>query len=58
MNTEITDTPVCIVGWLPFVFDLRPYLINRWRRAGLTAANLVFAGLPIVYAWVALKGVR
>jgi hypothetical protein len=41
-----------------FVFDLRPYLTNRWRRAGLTAANLVFTSLPIVYGWVALKGVK
>lgn len=40
-----------------FVFDLRPYLTSPWRRAGLTAANLVFACLPIVYGWVALKGV-
>ena len=39
-----------------FVFDLRPYLTNRWRRAGLTAANLVFTCLPIVYGWLALKG--
>lgn len=38
-----------------FVFDLRPYLTNRWRRVGLAAANLVFTGLPIVYAWMALK---
>jgi hypothetical protein len=41
-----------------FVFDLRPYLTNRWRRIGLTAANLVFIGLPIIYGWVALKGGR
>jgi len=41
-----------------FVFDLRPYLTNRWRRAGLTAVNLVFTCLPIVYGWVALKGVK
>lgn len=40
-----------------FVFDLRPYLTSPWRRAGLTAANLVFTCLPIVYGWVALKGV-
>jgi len=40
-----------------FVLDLRPYLTNRWRRAGLAAANLVFAALPVVYGWVALKGV-
>ena len=39
-----------------FVFDLRPYLTHRWRRVGLTAANLVFTCLPIVYGWVALKG--
>jgi hypothetical protein len=39
-----------------FVFDLRPYLTSRWRRAGLTAANLVFSCPPIVYGWVALKG--
>ena len=40
-----------------FVFDLRPYLTNRWRRAGLAAANLVFTCLPVAYGWVALKGV-
>ena len=38
-----------------FVFDLRPYLTNRWRRLGLTAANVVFAGLPMVYGWVAFR---
>ncbi len=41
-----------------FVFDLRPYLTNRWRRVGLTAANLVFTCLPIIYGWVALRGVE
>lgn len=41
-----------------FVFDLRPYLTNRWRRAGLVAANLVFSCLPVVYGWVALKGMH
>ncbi len=40
-----------------FVFDLRPYLTNHWRRAGLMAANLVFACLPVIYGWVALQGV-
>lgn len=39
-----------------FVFDLRPYLTNRWRRLGLSAANVVFTSLPVVYGWVALKG--
>ena len=39
-----------------FVFDLRPYLTNHWRRAGLTAANTVFTSLPIIYGWVAITG--
>jgi hypothetical protein len=41
-----------------FVFDLRPYLTNVWRRVGLAMANTVFACLPIFYAFVALKGGR
>ncbi len=40
-----------------FVFDLRPYLTSPWRRAGLAAANLVFTCLPIVYGWVAFRGI-
>lgn len=40
-----------------FVLDLRPYLTNNWRRAGLGAADLVFLCLPVVYGWVAMKGV-
>jgi hypothetical protein len=36
-----------------FVFDLRPYLTDPWRRIGLHLANLVFAALPVVYGWVA-----
>jgi len=39
-----------------FVFDLKPYLTNHWRRAGLAAANLVFTCLPVVYGWVAFTG--
>lgn len=39
-----------------FVFDLRPYLTNRWRRIGLFFANLVFTALPFVYGWAAFKG--
>ena len=39
-----------------FVFDLKPYLTNRWRRVGLWAANAVFTVLPVVYGWVAVKG--
>lgn len=41
-----------------FVFDLRPYLTSVWRRVGLIAANLVFAFLPILYGWLALKNDR
>jgi hypothetical protein len=32
-----------------FVFDMRPYLTNSYRRLGYHALNLVFAYLPIVY---------
>lgn len=39
-----------------FVFDMRPYLTNVWRRLGYRAINLVFAYLPLVYAWAAWKG--
>lgn len=38
-----------------FVFELRPYLTNRWRRVGLAAANIVFACLPFVYGWAAFS---
>lgn len=38
-----------------FVFDLRPYLTNTWRRIGLFAANLVFTALPFVYGWAAFN---
>jgi hypothetical protein len=46
------------VRWVAsaFVFDLRPYLTDRWRRVGLAAANLVFTLLPLLYGWLALKG--
>src|SRR6185436_11630442 len=33
-----------------FVFDLRPYLTNAYRRAGYHALNLVFIYLPVVYS--------
>ena len=36
-----------------FVFDMRPYLTNRYRRLGYHALNLVFAYLPIVYGLAA-----
>jgi hypothetical protein len=41
-----------------FIFDMKPYLTNRWRRLGYHAINIVFAYLPIVYAWAAWKGGR
>jgi hypothetical protein len=39
-----------------FIFDLRPYLTNRYRRFGLHVVNLVFAYLPIIYFLAAWKG--
>jgi hypothetical protein len=39
-----------------FIFDVRPYLTNHFWRVGYHATNVVFAYLPVVYAWVALKG--
>ena len=39
-----------------FIFDLRPYLTNRFRQLGYQATNIVFIYLPIVYAWAAVKG--
>ena len=36
-----------------FVFDMRPYLTNRYRRIGYHAINIVFAYLPVVYALAA-----
>jgi len=38
-----------------FVFDLRPYLNNRYRRVGLAAINVAFLYLPVVYAMAAAK---
>lgn len=32
-----------------FVFDMGPYLTNRYRRVGYQVLNVVFAYLPIVY---------
>jgi hypothetical protein len=39
-----------------FIFDLRPYLTNVYRRLGYHATNIVFAYLPVVYLLAALKG--
>jgi len=39
-----------------FVFDLRPYLTNIYRRTGYHTINLVFVYLPVVYLLAAWKG--
>lgn len=39
-----------------FVFNMKPYLTTTFRRLGYHAMNIVFAYLPIVYAWAALGG--
>ena len=41
-----------------FVFDLRPYLTDNYRRLGYYAINLVFVYLPVVYFLAAWKGGR
>lgn len=38
-----------------FVFDMRPYLTDRYRRVGYHALNLVFAYLPVVYLLAAAQ---
>jgi hypothetical protein len=39
-----------------FIFDVRPYMTNNFWRLGYHATNIVFAYLPVVYAWAALRG--
>ena len=39
-----------------FIFDMRPYLTDFYRRLGYHAINIVFAYLPFVYAWAAWNG--
>ena len=41
-----------------FIFDMRPYLTNTWRRLGYQVINIVFIYLPVVYAWAAWRGGR
>jgi hypothetical protein len=43
------------LGAALFVFEMRPYLTNAWRRLGYHAINIVFAFLPIIYAIAAWK---
>lgn len=38
------------------VFDVRPYLRDRFLRLGYYALNGVFAYLVVLYGWVAWKG--
>lgn len=38
-----------------FVFDMRPYLTNSYRRLGYHALNIVFAFLPVVYTLAAVQ---
>lgn len=38
-----------------FIFDMRPYLTNRYRQVGYHLLNLVFAYLPVVYALAAAQ---
>jgi hypothetical protein len=38
-----------------FVFDMRPYLTNSYRRFGYHAINIVFAYLPLIYAVAAAQ---
>jgi hypothetical protein len=38
-----------------FVFDMRPYLTNSYRRFGYHATNIVFAYLPVVYVLAAIQ---
>jgi hypothetical protein len=40
-----------------FVFDMRPYLTTTVRRVGYHALNVVFAYLPLVYAFAAIRPV-
>lgn len=38
-----------------FVFDMRPYLTDNYRRFGYHAINVVFAYLPLIYALAATQ---
>jgi hypothetical protein len=41
-----------------FVFDVRPYLTRLSLKIGYQATNVVFALLPIIYGWAAIRGGR
>ena len=38
-----------------FILDVRPYLTNRLWHLGYHATNIVFAFLPVIYAWTSLQ---
>jgi hypothetical protein len=38
-----------------WILDVSPYLTSRWYRAGYHATNVVFGGLPFLYAWLACR---
>lgn len=37
------------------ILDVRPYLTHTWWRVGYQVTNIVFAILPCIYAWLALR---
>ena len=39
-----------------FLFDVRPYLTNWAYRVGYQITNVIFAILPFVFIWAAVKG--
>jgi hypothetical protein len=41
---------------MTFLFDVRPYLTNWFRRVGYQATNLIFVYLLVVYAFAVWKG--
>ena len=38
-----------------WIFDVKPYLTDTWRKVGYQLTNIVFSSLPILYAWLALR---
>jgi hypothetical protein len=41
-----------------FIFDVKPYLTNRWRWCGYQLMNIVFLYLPVVYAYTFVQTLR
>jgi hypothetical protein len=40
---------------LQAVFDIQPYLLRPWMKAGYAALSVAFASFTLVYAWAALR---